>query len=226
MTTVVGVDACRGGWVFIRLVDGQFDSAKFHQSFAQGVNASADAIVIAVDMPIGFPPLPAQRRGADVGARALVGPRHSSVFPAPHPDVLHAPNYEEARQISRDVIGLGLPAPSFALREKILEVEPVARRDARLREIHPEVSFKALADRCLETSKDQWNGQMERRAFLAKHNIVIPDDLADAGTAGADDVLDAAAAAWSAHRIAKEQAIALPDPPEYDVTGRRVAIWY
>ncbi len=210
MPIVVGVDACKGGWVFIRLVNGAFESAAFHQGFAQGVNASPDAFVITVDMPIGFPPLPAQRRGADMAARARVGPRHSSVFPAPHPAVLHAPNYEEARRISLEVIDLGLPAPSFALRQKILEVEPVARRDRRVYEVHPEVSFRALAGRHLETSKDQWNGQMERRAFLAAHGIVIPDDLGNTGTVGADDVLDAAAAAWSAHRIAIGQEIALP----------------
>ena len=212
--------------MFIRLVNGAFESAAFHQDFAQGVNASPNAIVITVDMPIGFPPLPAQRRGADVDARALVGPRHSSVFPAPHPAVLHAPNYEEARRISRAVIRQGLPAPSFSLRQKILEVEPVARRDARVFEVHPEVSFRALAGRHLETSKGQWNGQMERRAFLAAHGIVIPDDLGNTGTVGADDVLDAAAAAWSAHRIAIGKGTALPDAPEYDDADRRVAIWY
>ncbi|MGH3838777.1 MAG: DUF429 domain-containing protein [Pseudonocardiaceae bacterium] len=38
----------------------------------------------------------------------------------------------------------------------------------------------------------------------------MPDQLGDAGNAGADDVLDAAAAAWSAHRIATGHASRLP----------------
>jgi predicted RNase H-like nuclease len=40
-----------------------------------------------------------------------------------------------------------------------------------------------------------------------------------------DDVLDAAAAAWSANRIAKGEAVSLPDPPE-SKDGLQVAIWY
>jgi predicted RNase H-like nuclease len=40
-----------------------------------------------------------------------------------------------------------------------------------------------------------------------------------------DDVLDAAAVAWTANRIAVGIASTLPDPPE-QVGGRRVAIWY
>ncbi|MGH3778212.1 MAG: DUF429 domain-containing protein [Pseudonocardiaceae bacterium] len=40
--------------------------------------------------------------------------------------------------------------------------------------------------------------------------IHLPDQLGDASNAGADDVLDAAAAAWSAHRIATGHADRLP----------------
>ena len=55
---------------------------------------------------------------------------------------------------------------------------------------------------------------------------MIPDDLGHAGTAGADDILDAAVAAWSASRIAAGNAISLPDPPQFDTNNRKVAIWY
>jgi predicted RNase H-like nuclease len=40
-----------------------------------------------------------------------------------------------------------------------------------------------------------------------------------------DDVLDAAAAAWSADRLARGEAEPLPDPPAM-VDGREVAIWF
>ena len=93
-------------------------------------------------------------------------------------------------------------------------------------EVHPEVSFVALAGQHLGASKKQWNGHNVRRAVLAAHGIQIPDDLGGTGNVGADDILDAAAAAWSAYRIAVGDAVALPVEPEYDVAGRRVAIWY
>jgi hypothetical protein len=49
--------------------------------------------------------------------------------------------------------------------------------------------------------------------------IVLPDNLGAAGDVPCDDILDAAAAAWSAHRIAKDMAASLPDlsPREINV---------
>ncbi|MER7373681.1 DUF429 domain-containing protein [Streptomyces lanatus] len=41
-----------------------------------------------------------------------------------------------------------------------------------------------------------------------------------------DDVLDATAAAWSAHRIALGRAGRIPEVPELDVDGRAVEIRY
>jgi predicted RNase H-like nuclease len=41
----------------------------------------------------------------------------------------------------------------------------------------------------------------------------VPDDLGAAGRAGADDVLDAAAVAWTASRLAAGTAVSFPDPP-------------
>ena len=40
-----------------------------------------------------------------------------------------------------------------------------------------------------------------------------------------DDLLDAAAAAWTARRVLAGSARPLPDPPEVDSSGRPVAIW-
>jgi predicted RNase H-like nuclease len=56
--------------------------------------------------------------------------------------------------------------------------------------------------------------------------LVIPDVLEAVGMVPADDVLDAAAAAWSAQRIARGEAKSLPSPPEEDERGREIAIWY
>ena len=226
MRTVVGVDACEGGWVFIRLVDGSFESAGFYREFAVGVNSTPDSEVIGVNIPIGFPRPPAIQRLADDQARAMVGPRRFSVYRALHPDILGEQYWAAANRISRNRFGRGLTRQSFALRAKINEVADVAAWDSRVYEVHPEVSFVALAGQHLEVSKKQWNGHNVRRALLAAHGILIPDDLGNTGTVGADDILDAAAAAWSAHRIVEGQAVALPEELEYDVAGRRVAIWY
>ena len=222
---VIGADACKGGWVFIRLENGAFTSAAFYENFAYGVQESNDAAVIGVDMPIGYPAQPALGRAADGVARAFVRPLAPTVYPAPHPVTLGAANWEIANGLSRELTGKGLTKQSFALVPKILEVQEVSAGNERVYEVHPEVSFRALANRPL-ASKKQWIGHRQRHALLVRAGIQIPDDLGDAGTAAADDILDAAVAAWSANRIARREAISMPNPPEQDANGRQVAIWY
>ena len=226
MQVAIGVDGCAQGWVFVRLEDGTFASAALYAGFADGVAEAADAAAIGVDMPIGYPTVPTQPRAADVGARARLGRRASSVFSVPPRAVLNQPDWEMANARSKELSGRGLTKQSFAIARKILEVEPVAQADARVYEVHPEVSFQALADAPLAGSKHQWNGLTQRRALLAGAGIVIPDALGPVGTAATDDILDAAVAAWSARRIAAGTAVSLPAPPERDGDGRPIAIWY
>jgi predicted RNase H-like nuclease len=215
VSIVAGADACRGGWVAITLDDGRVVDSLVAKTFTQLLRHLDAAAAIAVDIPIGLPSKGA--RAADVAARAFVGPRRSSVFPTPLRAALVAATYAEARRVLPS-----LSAQSFALGKKIREVEETL--DERVFEVHPEVSFAALAGRHLRYSKRSWNGQMERRRLLAAAGIELPDELS-AGQAAADDVLDAAIAAWSAFRKARGEAAALPpDPPVHD--GRPVAIWY
>ena len=225
MQVVIGVDGCKGGWVFVRLENGAFASAALYERFAAGVGASGDADVTGVDIPIGYPSPPAQQRAADVAARAMVRPLTSTVFPAPHPGVFTVPNWETANTLSDELTGRGISKQSFALVPKILEVQAVATQDKRVYEVHPEVSFRELAGHPL-ASKKSWNGHTQRRALLAKAGIVIPDALGVPGTAAADDILDAAVVAWSAGRIAAGEATPLPNPPQRDANNRQVAIWY
>ena len=225
MQVVIGVDGCKGGWIFVRLENGAFASAARYEHFADGVGASDDAARIGVDMPIGYPSPPALERAADAAARTMVRPLASSVFPALHPDVLAAPDKATAHDISHELTGRRANPLSLALVPKILQVQAVATQDERVYEVHPEVSFRKLAGHPL-ASKKSWNGHTQRRALLVAAGIVIPKDLGRGGTAAADDILDAAVAAWSAGRIAEGVATPLPNPPERDANNRKVAIWY
>ena len=226
MQVVVGADGFKDRWVFIRLVNGSFESAAIYRHFAVGVDASGDAAAIAVDIPIRYPPPPARARAADGAARDFVRPRTSTVFNALHPYVLLEPDQPSASPRSLELTGKGVGSTAFALRDKMLQVAPVAELDPRIYEVHPEVSFRALAGHPLAPKWSWEDGHIERRTVLAQAGIVIPDDLGRAGTAGVDDILDAAAAAWSARRIAAGRGVSLPNPPEADTNGRPVAIWY
>jgi predicted RNase H-like nuclease len=222
---VVGVDGCKAGWVGIVLHQGVFSRAVLAATFPDLLISVPNATVVAVDIPIG---LPATTRRADLEARRVVGARSSSVFPTPPRAVIEAATYEEANQRSRSLFGRGISQQTFALAKKILEVER-CRTDAgtRLYEVHPEVSFWALAGTTLHAGKHSWTGHAERRALLEAAGIVIPADLGRAGlVAAADDVLDAGVAAWSAQRLARGHGRSLPEPPERDSKGRPIAIWY
>jgi predicted RNase H-like nuclease len=67
-------------------------------------------------------------------------------------------------------------------------------------------------------------GALQRLELLRGAGIELTA-LDEAGPAPLDDVLDAGAAAWSAHRIATGSAKSLPHPPE-ELDGYPVAIWY
>jgi len=196
--------------------DDRFAGSLLAATFAQLLGALTDAAAIGVDIPIGLPS--ESGRDADRAARAFVGPRRNSVFPTASRAALDAPTYAEGRAIMPS-----LSAQSFALGKKILEVDSCL--EDRVFEVHPEVSFAALAGgQHLLHSKKSWNGQMERRRLLATAGIELPDEM-EVGPAAADDVLDAAVAAWSAARKARGEAAMLPPDPPIQA-GRPVAIWY
>lgn len=218
-TEVLGVDGTRRGWVVVRLIEGGFAGARSFKQFGALLEAHPHASVVAVDIPIGLPDT--GRRSADLMAREVLKFRQRSVFFVPPRAVLAAPTYEQAKHIVP-----GLSTQTYALRKKIFEVERFAS-DRRIVEVHPEVSFWALnGSKPLDFGKKSWNGLMLRLALLQKAGVELPPRLEDINDAGADDLLDAAAAAWSGMRVARGEARSLPDPPETGKGDRPVAIWY
>lgn len=215
------MDGWKHGWVAVTLLDGAFAGAQIHKTAAAAIASNGDAIVIGMDIPMGMPDAGVRR--ADAEARARVGPRRSSVFHVPPRVVLEAAPYAEANRISKELFGRGISRQSYALREKILEVDSIARRDERLVEVHPEVTFARLAGHDL-TYKKTWAGMNERRMLLRTVGIDLPADLGAAGVVPVDDVLDAAAVAWTADRVARGQAETIPADAEYD-GNLRMAIW-
>ncbi|MYU16409.1 DUF429 domain-containing protein [Streptomyces sp. SID8361] len=223
---VVGVDACRTGWVAVALdEEGRFAGADTAGGLGELLGRIPDAAVVAVDMPLGL--LAKGWREADGLAVAKVAPHRSRVFSVPPRGVWEADDYAGANIRCRELTGQGLSRQSWGLAAKLREAN--ACRDGgdhRLYEVHPEVTFAAIDEgRPVAWSKKSWNGQAVRRRLLAGQGIVLPDDLGPAGRVPPDDVLDAAAAAWSARRIALGTARSLPDPPQ-KAAGLPVAIWY
>jgi len=215
------MDAWAKGWVAVVLLDGAFAGASIHPTAAGAVDASKDASVIGMDIPIGMPSGGVRR--ADAEARARVGPRRSSVFNVPPRAIIEAAPYAEANRLSKERYGRGISRQSYALRDKILEVDSIARRDKRIFEVHPEVTFATMSEQPLQYKKT-WAGTNERRQLLQAAGIDLPTDLGPVGVVPVDDILDAAAVAWTADRIAQGTAEAMPAEPEVD-GNLRMAIW-
>jgi predicted RNase H-like nuclease len=226
---VIGVDACKAGWVAVSLTDGSYTGLRVETSLAAVLTDSAHEAnpdAVGIDMPLGL--LESGWRTADRQAQRLLGPRRSSVFAIPPRAVWAQDSYAAANLLCRDLTGLGFSVQAWGLRRKLLEANEYrdtgeASTDStdRLYEVHPELAFGALAGQPLSDSKHTPAGSERRRELLASAGIVIPKTLKPL-----TDILDAAAVAWSAQRIATGSAEMIPDPPQYDTAGREISIRY
>jgi len=197
---VAGIDVWKRRWATVILRDGRYERAIVAPRIDDLLSELSDMAAIGIDMPIGLTS-GTERREADAEARKFIGPRGSSVFPTYPREVYAALDYNTARERCLALTGgsRSISRQAYALGERVLELE--------------------------EATKTSWNGLHERVRLLRDQQMVIPAEVTDIGDAGAEDLLDAAAAAWSATRIANGNALSLPRPPQV-ANGRQIAIWY
>lgn len=220
---VLGVDACRRGWAGVLLDEDGATDGVFLERLAAADELEVDGI--GVDIPIGL--ATDRPRTADVAARSFLGRRRASLFTTPVRAAFDQPSHAAASALNREVAGAGISIQAWGLREKVLEADRWARTTHHeLWEVHPEISFALLLGEPAAHPKKTWAGQQERRAALADAGIHL-DDVGEVGAlAAADDVLDAAAVAWSTRRLVRGEGRSWPDPPEhYDDWPHPVAIF-
>lgn len=224
MTWVAGVDGCRRGWFRVARESGSGELAfQLLETAAELISALPVPQVLALDMPIGLPK--EGPRACDGLARRLLGPRRNSVFPAPIRRALDANDREEASCVTQRADGRRVSCQAWNLVPKIRAVDALLRKDAAARrvihEVHPELSFWAWNDRApMQAAKKSREGRAERlglaEAWLGPDLLArargdhLRRDLAD------DDILDAVAALWTAHRIAEGRAERLPASAQRD----------
>jgi predicted RNase H-like nuclease len=236
-TKVAGVDGCRAGWVAV-IHPGHDPGLATHRifpDFRSLLMGLDDITVIAIDMPIGLPAEGGHAAESDL--RPLLGARQSSLFAMPSRSAVEAPDYATAcaASLATSQPPKKISKQAFALFPRIREIDALLRAEpalnARLFECHPEASFRAmrgapLAEPKKVKSRPHPAGLAERRALLAAAGYApaLTGTRPPAGT-GADDLLDACAAAWTAARIAAGQALSYPSPPGRDAHGIPIAIW-
>jgi predicted RNase H-like nuclease len=227
---VLGVDGCRDGWVGVA-PDSDVPRAYVApdlRELLRRAERDGPVVRVGVDIPIGL--VDAGWRQADVLAAAALGARRASIFRTPVRAALEAPDHAAGVLVSRAASGAGFSIQAWGLREKILEVDLLVQDrlrvgEERLFEVHPELVFATLAGQPARHPKKTWSGQQERTALLRAAGLRIDALAGDTGQAAPDDVVDAAAAAWTARRLAAGEAVSLPDPPQTTPDGRRAAIW-
>lgn len=226
---VLGVDGCRAGWVGVVLGPGPrvrgVSGTAIGAVVEAAVAVAGDLAAIGVDMPLHLSA--GGHRPCDLAARSHLGAKRASLFVTPPEPALRAATYGEACAVARRLTGKAPSRQAWALRAKVVELDAWWRgAPCPVHEVHPEVSFSLMVGAPIAARKTSWAGLAARRAALAGQGVVVPDDIGAAGrVAGADDVVDAAAVAWTARRIAAGIARPFPDPPvDLPGTGRQ-AIW-
>jgi predicted RNase H-like nuclease len=201
---VAGADGCRAGWV-VAVLHPVGSEPRLDLTVVPSIGPVVDDVAagrvaaLAVDMPIGLPD--SGPRACDIAARRTLGPRRSSVFPAPVRSVVGAATYAEALVRSRAASGRGLSKQAFNLVPAIAELDAAltpARR-AGVVEAHPEMAFARLAGAPCAHPKRTAEGRAERLALLAAAGL---GDLSTVRLPGSapDDVLDAAVLTLTAAR--------------------------
>ena len=209
----VGIDGCPTGWIAVAWDGDGSTAAHFLPTLDALAEVVPDAAAVAIDMPI---VIPEHARSSEVALRTALGPRRSSVFTTPPHVAFDAPDYATANEAARAATGKGISRQAWALVPKIREVQawlPSARMPVI--EAHPEGSFAELLGAPAAASKKTWAGMTQRLGALtaAGFDLSAVDDQA-ARAAVTDDLLDAAAAAWTAERYHRGVARSFPAEPD------------
>ena len=204
------MDGCRGGWVAVLLAGDPpaFAGSLAAAGYADLLERLAGAAVVAVDIPIGLAEhgCAGGRHLGQSQARAGGG----ECVPDPAPAGARGASHAAASARCSALLGKGCSIQAWGLRGRIFEVER-ARLAApaggpRLVEAHPELCLATMAGRPLDRAKKTAEGHELRRALLAAQGVALPPGPPERGPPGIgvapDDLVDAAAAAWTAARVA------------------------
>jgi predicted RNase H-like nuclease len=248
---IAGIDGCPGGWIVVgRERPGGPAKIERIERIERLFERGGSPNVVAIDIPIGLPERTGPKgRTPERLVRSYLGERQSSVFSIASraavyagvdPAIPEADRYRRASALARATSEeqKAIAKQAFHIFPKIVEVDAFLRLRAdlvpRFYECHPEVAFWAMNGERALTEPKKVRGRSyapgldRRRRLLAAEGFdeaMMSEELARALKAGADDLIDACAACWSAARIATGKAISFPDPPERDAFGLPIAIW-
>jgi predicted RNase H-like nuclease len=224
-SVVAGVTPCGPGWLVAsaKLQRTVFapEEPVFSPTFIEVLDTRPAFSVIAVNAPVGFlDETVVGGRLCDREARALLGPRGSSIQSAPVR--VSAERELELRGEHLDAITIAL-LPRY--REVAAEMTPFRQRTVY--EAHSDMCFYQMnGEQPVASTKNSEQGAADRRALLLT-SLPGAERILAAEVAGASmsHLIDAAAFLWTARRIFLHAAVRIPADPEWDETGLRMEIF-
>jgi predicted RNase H-like nuclease len=245
---LAGVDGYRDGWLVVLIRPDGRDVQIIETPVRKFADVLAMANIVAIDMPVGLPPLGG--REAETLVRPFLGRLSRSVFPVPSRQAVfcergpfqseseryaaHQRACSKAEETSRPPKRITMQA--FGLFPKMQDVDECLRTtpDAigRVFEVHPEVAFWRLNGQNALTEPKKRKGRPNPPGLACRRRLLknagLPESSINAKApkgAGPDDLLDALVCAVVARRIFKRCAISFPSPPVPDACGIPMAIW-
>ncbi|MGQ1786238.1 MULTISPECIES: DUF429 domain-containing protein [unclassified Saccharicrinis] len=232
----IGIDGCRGGWLFSVLDDNRELNIKLFRNLTDGIDLLRQSEAVSIDMPMGIVSEKGEERVCDALARKELGhPFSSSVFNVPCRQAVYAGSYPEANALNREIQGKGISIQAWNIVPKIKELDmfldehPILKE--KLHESHPELCFKNLKGAALSYKKKTVEGVRERLVLLKtlypnieKHfhvfrNQFFKKDVVD------DDVLDSMVLVFNAMEIAKGNYNQFPDCERKNNCGIRMVVF-
>jgi predicted RNase H-like nuclease len=201
VTTVLGVDGWRSGWIGARVEPGA-DRVEWLVFTGAAAVVEAAADITAVDIPMGLPMR--GTRTCDFAARAELRGAGSTVFPAPVRSVLHCRTHPQALEVLRQRGGQLMSAQAFGIVRKVAEMDRALTPELQERvvEVHPELSFRRLSRVTRMPRKKTAAGVGVRLEALRRWLPSVDRALADVPEpVPIDDALDALACAWTAQQM-------------------------
>jgi len=159
----------------------------------------------------------------------MLGPRGSSVFPAPIREILSSESYEQSNSRSKRFSGKGLSKQTFGILPRIREVDELLQSDIKMseiiREAHPEICFLSLSNGSpMKYNKKTPEGFKERFEILKAYWEPAEEALSKAVLwyggkyVARDDVVDALVLAVTATH-SRNELVSIPHDPPVDDTG-------
>ncbi|NEV94119.1 DUF429 domain-containing protein [Psychroflexus sp. YR1-1] len=196
---IAGIDSCPLGWIVIHHDAKDFGFEAVY-SIDHLMEVHPDLQRLFIDIPIGLSSQNYTRR-LESKLRNELGNRSSTIFTPACRKAIYAADYDEAREINKQVLGQSISIQSYNISKKIKEVDQFMMKkpgEMEVYESHPEICFKYLnGSEVIQTKKSTQEGFQDRFQLLKKIHPELEDvyqnitETFSKSKVKPDDILDA-----------------------------------